>query len=153
MFVTMPCGIRGMTELRRFSKMVRRCLWRQVIWHTQWPLMAASHYLNLCSFTISHILWHLPQGNLTGFNTLRPGENGHQFSGDNWMKIYELRLKFHWSLFPINNITSLNQIMAWRRLGDKPLSDQWWLVYWCIYASLSLNDLTLLVHTRLLWEI
>ena len=43
-----------------------------------------------------------------------------------WMKIYEFRLRFHWSLFPrfkINNIPALVQIMDWRRSGDKPLSD------------------------------
>ena len=43
-----------------------------------------------------------------------------------WMKMYEYRLRFHWSLFlmqgPINNIPALVQIMAWRRPGDKPLS-------------------------------
>ena len=39
---------------------------------------------------------------------------------------YEFRLTFHWSSFqrviPINNIPALVQIMAWRRLGDKPFS-------------------------------
>ena len=43
-----------------------------------------------------------------------------------WMKMCEFRLKFHWSLFlgaPINNIPALVQIMAWRREGDKPLSE------------------------------
>ena len=30
--------------------------------------------------------------------------------------------------------------MAWRRPGDKPLSDQWWLVYRRIFASLGLHD-------------
>ena len=44
-----------------------------------------------------------------------------------WMKMLECRLKFHWSVFlrvgPINNILSLVQIMAWRRPGDKPLSE------------------------------
>ena len=38
-----------------------------------------------------------------------------------WMKMYEFRLTFHWSLF-LNNIPILVQIMAWRRSGDKPLS-------------------------------
>ena len=37
------------------------------------------------------------------------------------MKIFEFRLNFHWSLFSINNIPALVQIMAWRRPGDKPL--------------------------------
>ena len=48
-------------------------------------------------------------------------------SAFSWMKMFELRLKFHWSLFlrvhPINNIPALVQIMAWRRPGDKPLSE------------------------------
>ena len=42
------------------------------------------------------------------------------------MKIYELRLRFHWGFVPkgpINNISALVQIMAWHRPGDKPLSE------------------------------
>ena len=42
---------------------------------------------------------------------------------------------------PINNIPALVQIMAWCRPGDKPLSEQCWLVCWRIYASLGLNEL------------
>ena len=38
---------------------------------------------------------------------------------------------------PINNISALVQMMAWRRPGDKPLSEQWWLDYWRIYVSLN----------------
>ena len=41
-----------------------------------------------------------------------------------WMKILiEISLKFV-PRVPINNIPALVQIMAWRRLGDKPLSEQ-----------------------------
>ena len=42
------------------------------------------------------------------------------------MKINEFRLGFHWSFVPkvrINNIPALVQIMAWRRPGDKSLSE------------------------------
>ena len=42
-----------------------------------------------------------------------------------WMKMYELRLKIHWSFVhkdPINNIPALVQIMAWHLLGNNPLS-------------------------------
>ena len=42
------------------------------------------------------------------------------------MKMSELQLKFHWSFVPrgpINNTAALVQIMAWRRPGDKPLSE------------------------------
>ena len=42
------------------------------------------------------------------------------------MKLYEFRLRFHWIFVPkgsIENIPALVHIMAWRRLGDKPLSE------------------------------
>ena len=45
------------------------------------------------------------------------------FSG---MKMFDFQLKFHWRFVPkdlINNIPALVQIMAWRRLGDKLLSE------------------------------
>ena len=41
-----------------------------------------------------------------------------------WMKRYEFRVKFHWSLFlrfELTIIHALIQIMGWRRPGDKPL--------------------------------
>ena len=46
-------------------------------------------------------------------------------NGFSWMKMYEFRLTFHRSgpRGPINNIPTLVQIMAWRRPGDKPLSE------------------------------
>ena len=42
---------------------------------------------------------------------------------------------------PINNIPTLVQIMAWRRPGDKALTDQLGLAYWRIYTSLGLSEL------------
>ena len=43
------------------------------------------------------------------------------------MKMCEFRLNFHFHKFvskdPINNISALVKIMAWRRPGDKPLSE------------------------------
>ena len=44
------------------------------------------------------------------------------WNGFSWMKMHEFRLKFVPN-GPINNIPSLVQIMAWRRPGDKPLSE------------------------------
>ena len=41
-----------------------------------------------------------------------------------WMEMYEFRLKFHWSLFPMVQLRIFQHwfpIMAWRRPGDKPL--------------------------------
>ena len=43
-----------------------------------------------------------------------------------WMKMYKFRVRFHWNLFPRVGLTifrALVQIMAWRRSGDKPLSE------------------------------
>ena len=42
---------------------------------------------------------------------------------------------------PINNITALFQTMAWHQPGNKPLYESM-TVYWYIYASLSLNELS-----------
>ena len=62
-------------------------------------------------------------------NTLRPRQNGHHFPDDifkciflnenTWISI-KISLKFV-PRGPINNITALVHIMAWRRPGDKPL--------------------------------
>ena len=65
------------------------------------------------------------------FNTLRARQmdaiSQTPFSNAfSWMKMFEYRLKFHWSLFfrvQLINILALVQIMAWRRPGDKPLSE------------------------------
>ena len=64
-------------------------------------------------------------------NTLRPRQNGRHFSDDIFKCIFlnenvwipiEISLKFV-PKGPINNIPALVQIMAWRRSGDKPLSE------------------------------
>ena len=65
------------------------------------------------------------------FNTLRPGQNGRHFPDDLFQCIFlnenvwiaiKISLKFV-SKCLIVNIPALVQIMAWRRLGDKPLSE------------------------------
>ena len=64
-------------------------------------------------------------------NTLRPRQNGRHFPDDifKWIFLNEnvwistkISLKFVPKV-PINNIPALVQIMAWRRPGDKPLSE------------------------------
>ena len=77
------------------------------------------------------------------FNSLRLRQIGRHFPDDIfkyillnenvWISI-KISLKFV-PKGPINNIPLLVRIMAWHRL--------WWLVYWRIYASLRLNELTL----------
>ena len=68
---------------------------------------------------------------LTLFNTLRPRQNGRHFADDMFKCIFlnenvwipsEISLKFV-PKGSINNNPALFQIMAWRRPGDKPLSE------------------------------
>ena len=64
-------------------------------------------------------------------NTLRPRQNGRHFADDTFKRIFlnenviisiQISLKFV-PKGPINNIPALVLIMAWHRLGDKPLSE------------------------------
>ena len=50
---------------------------------------------------------------------------------------------------PINNIPALVQIKAWRRPGDKPLSDPMMVSLLRIYALLGLNELRLRYNQNL----
>ena len=77
-----------------------------------------------CTVAAPHVVWC--------FNTLRPRQNGHHFADDVFKYIFlnenawillQISLKFALKCL-INNISSLVQIMAWRRPGDKPLSEQ-----------------------------
>ena len=67
----------------------------------------------------------------TVFNTLRPRQNGHSFVDDTFKRIFlnenviisiKISLKFV-PKGPINNNPALVQVMTWRRLGDKALSE------------------------------
>ena len=77
-----------------------------------------------CRKTILHLI----QNNV---NTLRPRRNEQHFADDIFKRIFfnenawisiKISLKFV-PKGPINNIPALVQIMAWRRSGDKPLSE------------------------------
>ena len=65
------------------------------------------------------------------FNTLRPRQNGRHFADDIFKCIFLnenvwIPIKISLKFVPkrrINNIPGLVQIMAWRRPGDKPLSE------------------------------
>ena len=64
-------------------------------------------------------------------NTLRPRQNGRHFADDNFKCIFLKDNVLIWIKIslsyvpkgPIINIPTLVQIMAWRRPGDKPLSE------------------------------
>ena len=84
----------------------------------------------------------------TLFNTLRPWQNGRRFADDTLYRIFvneNVRISIEFSLKfvpkgPINNIPAVVQIMAWRRPGDKPLSE-----------SMLVRSLTHMCITRPQW--
>ena len=60
-----------------------------------------------------------------------------------WMKMYELRLRFHWSLFLSVELTLFHQwFRLWLGAGSATSHclNQCWLVHRRIYASLGLNE-------------
>ena len=84
------------------------------------------------SYTTRYILLVTgPRSYIDDFNTLRPTQDGRYFTdgvlkciflNENvWISL-KIPLKFV-PMGPINNIPALVQIMAWRRPGDKPLSE------------------------------
>ena len=86
-------------------------------------LVVASHYK---ATSVRTQWWHN-----TSVNTLRPRQNGRHFADDIFARIFfnenvwisiKISLKFVLK-GPINKIPALVQVMAWRRPGDKPLSE------------------------------
>ena len=98
-----------------------------------WCLMTPHHYLTQ--------YW---------VNTLRPRQNGRHFADDIFKCIFlnentSISINISLKFVPqgrINNIPALVPIMAWRQSGDKPYLNQWWRVYWRIYTSPGLNELS-----------
>ena len=89
-------------------------------------------------------------------NTLRPRQmdaiSQTTFSNAfSWKKMFEFRLKFHWSLFPRVPLTISQQwFRSWPGAGHATSHclKQCWLVYWRIYASPGLNEL----KKRIMWS-
>ena len=78
-------------------------------------------------------------------NTLKPTQNGHHFPDDIFKGVFlnenvwisiKISLKFI-SKNPVSSIHALIQIIA-----ASHCLKQWWLVGWCIQASVSLNELS-----------
>ena len=91
-------------------------------------------YISMLGLKLNHVSkrGHRPQWvNSVLVNTLRPRQNGRHFADDMFKCIFlnenvwipiEISLKFV-PKGSINNNPALFQIMAWRRPGDKPLSE------------------------------
>ena len=115
------------------------------------------HCVLLCAwkYNIDHVTlavcsWMKVRCSSLDVNTLAPRQNGREFPDDiskyiflnenSWIAI-EISLKFV-PKGPNNNIPSLVQIMAWRRSGDKPLSEPMMVRLPTHISSLGLNELT-----------
>ena len=121
---------------------MRGCVAHNDLW--PWPISSRSFGLDLenrvrsVAFTVldgfflyfkfSKFYTHIKDRYL---NTLRPRQNGRHFADDTFKRIFlnennkiliKISLKFV-PKGPINKIPALVQIMAWRRPGDKPLSE------------------------------
>ena len=65
-----------------------------------------------------------------------------------WMIILEFRLRFHWSLFLRVQLTIIQHWFRWWLGAGQATShylNQWRFVYWRIYASVGLNELSSLL--------
>ena len=102
--------------------------WFRSVWHVFITHIAHTYiyvYINIQTILSWCTHWY------TSFNSLRPRQNGRHFADDVFKRIFlngnvwislKISLKFVPKV-PINNILALVQIMAWRRPGDKPLSE------------------------------
>ena len=94
----------------------------------------------------------------TNINTLGPRQNGRHFANDifKWIFLNEnvwISIKISMKFVPggpNNNFPALVRIMAWRRPGDKPLSEPM-IVYWRTYTSLGLNELSINHVSKTYW--
>ena len=99
----------------------------QNINHTTRSFRILSHTQNVTTDLVPllYLAWH----SIFLINTLKQRQNGRHFPYDifKWIFLNEnvwlsinISLKFV-PMSPINNISTLVQVMAWRRPGDKPL--------------------------------
>ena len=62
-----------------------------------------------------------------------------------WMKMYEFQLRFQLSLSLRIQLTIIQYWFRWWLGASQATShclNQWWLVYWCIFGSVRLNELS-----------
>ena len=103
------------------------------VWHQAitWTNVDQVPWCHMASLRLSRLSRDTLQKAVRIFKTLRPRQDGCHFTDDMlkciflnenvWIPI-KISLKFV-PKGPINNILALVQIIAWRRPGDKPLSE------------------------------
>ena len=110
-------------------------LWCRVCNQQLWSLGVTSITISVYSLAFIATLWGVLQCKVTQVNKLRLTQNGRHLTDDIFKSIFlnenvwiliKISLKFV-PKGPFNNITSLVQIMAWRRPSH--FLNQWWLDY------------------------
>ena len=146
--------VEGFPLLRQEAHITILSLYCNIVLILRWSLALSLHNIDLlCLASSASNNFHRFDGYraiFQMFNTLGPRENCRHFADDvskciNLNENVWTLLKFSLKFVPktrIDNIPSLVQIMAWRRPGDKPLSEPMMVSFWGIYVSLSLNELT-----------
>ena len=69
-----------------------------------------------------------------------------------WMTMLEFRLRFHWSFFPRVQLSIFQHWFRWWLGAGQVTShylNQWWLVYWRMYALLGLNELIITIQINI----
>ena len=115
-----------------------------------------AHISELNHVLLSSLYWGMV-GNLTHWGRDKMADISQTTLSNPFslMKIFEFRLKFHWSLFQRFQLTIFQH---WFRLwlgADQATShylNQYRVDHWRIYASLGLNELTLL-YSKYCWNI
>ena len=143
-----------------------KCTWNEIGLHCQWNQHSTLPYF-FCLKSLKPAICEF-QVQFSAVITLRPGQNGCHFADDIFKCIFlnenvwtpiKISLKFV-PKGPINNIPALVQIMAWRRPGDKPLSETmmvrlpthiWvtqpqWVITWSIFTQILLNHWGRVTH-------
>ena len=114
---------------------IKICEFIVMVFHSSLILDKSAYVVCSARYYSYIIVWPAPtrfdSAVSNNFNTLRPRQNGSHFPDDsfNWIFSIEnvwISINISPKFVPdgqINNIPALVQIMAWRRPGDKPLSE------------------------------
>ena len=116
-----------------------------VLWHNKTMYLTVAlliRWFTTPGVPVIHLEWLF--GTLTHWDRDKMAANlqttfSNAFS---WIKMYKLRLRFHWNLFPRVQSTIFS-------IGSDDYLNQWWLVYGRIYASLGLDEDILIVTIAL----
>ena len=119
-----------------FSLSHRSVILCMVTWSESWAAMTQSCQEWPRNVNNRHAFWPRPARMFTmlrwtGFNTLRPRQNGRHYPDDTLKCIFlyenvQISIKISLKFVPkgqVDNNPALVQIMAWHRIGDKPLSE------------------------------